>query len=135
MPRKKKRSRRRFTGINALTALESYLQASIATDLVVGLTPLQFLGVGVNEAGWAKSGDPHAKRITLEELVKGVQRGSGVSPIDAMWSNIQNGWLQATLSSVALGVGFKFGKKLLARPRRAINKNLKMVGLGSTVKV
>jgi len=137
MARKAKRSRRRrFTGWNATNLLEGYLQATVLTELAFNTTPQGFL--------FGNPG-PHmyltgANVVSLKEIIDGIMSGGTIqghskTEVQYVLDNIQSGWVEAGLKSIGIGLGFRVGKKLLARPRRATNRFIKQLGMGSTIRV
>lgn len=134
--RKQKRTRRRFTGINLLTAAEALVGANIVTQGLFNTDPLAFL-IGKTSAGYGQKqlavSNTGGVRIGIGELfgLTGNAEGNWA----AVKNNIENNWADMAVKTVITGIGFKFGSRLLAKPRREINKGFKMLGLGTTVKV
>jgi len=137
MARKAKRSRRRrFTGWNATNLLEGYLQASVLTEMAFGTTPGGFI-FGDSGSSLYLSG---ATNISLKEIIDGIMSGGTIqkhskTEVQYVMDNIRAGWLDAGLKSIGIGIGFKVGKKVLAKPRRAANRFIKQLGMGSTIRV
>jgi hypothetical protein len=134
--RKQKRTRRRFTGINLLTAAEALVGANIITQGLFRVDPLAFL-IGKTTAGYGQRdlavSNIDGVRIGIGELLG--MSGNAEANWAAVKSNLNNNWVDMAVKTVVTGVGFKFGKKLLSRPRREINKGFKMLGVGQMVKV
>ena len=134
----KKRSRRRFTGINVLDAAQAYAQLSIWSQALTNLNPVEFV---LSPSGGGSTA------ITLTEVFgMGSQGGGGISEawgsryggrsaMDAIAYNFKENWLQAAISSTLTGIGFTAAKKLTKSPRRMANKAIKQLGLGSMVRV
>jgi hypothetical protein len=137
MARRRKKSRRRkFSGINLVNAAEALVGANIVTQGLFRVDPLAFL-IGKTSAGYGQ-------RDLAVSNVGGVSIGIGellgmTGNAEGNWaavkSNLNNNWVDMAIKSVATGVGFKFGKRLLAKQRREINKGFKMIGLGQTIRV
>lgn len=136
--RKKRTSRRRFTGVNLVTAAEAVVGANILTQGLFNTDPLAFL-IGKDSSGYFRpdlaisdTGGKH--RIGIGELL-----GLGGRDIETQWGyvvqNAKDNVASIVVQSVIAGVGFKLGKKLLAKPRREINKAFKMIGIGNSIRV
>jgi len=131
----KRRSRRRFNGINLWNAAEGLVQANIITQNWFDADPLAFL-IGHNSQGYgghASGGIPGAP-ISLMELV-GFGEADGAANRAAAWNNIKSSWMPVVTQSIAARAGFFFAKKLTRGMRRDTNKMIKMVGLQNEVKV
>jgi hypothetical protein len=153
--RKKTRSRRKFTGINVLSLAEGYVQTNVWTNALFKVNPFEFV-TGIVDGNYRPGADG-GSRITIPELMGagkaqvGGSFGSYAADLpDAIARNLSGGWMHktdATLMTAAgglvmpaiqtalIGAGFKFGKKLTRKPRSAVNRQLKMLGLGDTVRV
>lgn len=134
--RKNKTRRRRFTGINATTALEAYLQTSVLTDMAFKATPVEFIFGNPGPSGNLTG----ANKVSLKELIDGFMAGGPIqghakTEFQYVVDNIMGGWLEAAIKATTIGVGFNVGTKLLRRPRAKANKLLRDVGLGQTVRV
>ena len=136
--RKKRTTRRRFTGINLVNAAEAIVGANIVTQGLFNTDPLAFL-IGKDSSGYLRgdlgvsdSGGKH--RVGIGELF-----GLGGKDIQAQWSyvsqNAKDNFASIAVQTVIAGVGFKLGKKLLSKPRREVNKAFKMLGIGQTIRV
>ena len=136
----KRKTRRRFTGLNVLDAAQAYAQLSIWANATVGLNPWEFLTDQTGGGGTAN--------ITLKELLgmgagdygSGVSASSGAryggqGALDVIAYNFKNNWLEATIQSTLTGVGFMAAKKLTRRPRSMANKMLKQLGVGTMVRI
>jgi len=137
MARKAKRSRRRkFTGWNATNILEGYLQASVLTEMAFNTTPGGFIFGQEGSSYYAKG----PSSISFKEIMDGLMAGGPIqghekTEIQLVWDNLQANWLDGAIKSIGLGIGFRVGKKLLSRPRRATNRFIKQLGMGSTIRV
>jgi len=136
--RKKRTSRRRFTGINLVNAAEAIVGANIVTQGLFNTDPLAFL-IGKTSAGYGQrnlaiSDTGGKRRVGIGELF-----GLGGGDIEAQWGyvvqNAKDNFASIAVQTVIAGVGFKLGKKLLAKPRREVNKAFKMLGIGQTIRV
>jgi len=139
--RKKSRApRRRFTGINALDAAQTYAQAAVWTDVLFNNTPIDF-ALSTQGSGSGSS------KINLKELVNSVLGGAGgvhpgtasavgVAPnaFGMIQHNLKGQWVEATIKSVGIGIGFKVAKKALAAPRRNLNKLTRNLGMGQMIR-
>lgn len=127
---KNKRSRRRNTAINLLNIGEAYAQTAIVTDVAFGLSPYNFL--------MSKESPSGASTVTLKELLgkfNTVHAGTPFTEGEWVWENVKNGWFGGLWKTVAVGVGFRVAKKILAKPRRQINAGLKAAQLNTMIKV
>ena len=138
--RKKSRSRRRFTGINALALAETYALSSIWTEQLFRVNPIEFL-TGVVGGKYNPGADGSAV-ITLPELLGAGPGGFGGNYTKGdFMSNVQNnlggleGVFMAGLKSAGVSFGFRAVKKLTSKPRRMINAQLRNIGAGDLVKV
>ncbi len=60
---------------------------------------------------------------------------AGSSPLDAVTRNFQNNIGNIIVGTVMTTAGFRIANRVLRRPRAALNRTLKQVGLGQTVQV
>ena len=141
MARKAKRSRRRrFTGWNATNLLEGYLQASILTEVAFRTTPQGFLFGVPGPSLYLAGPGQGTSAVSLKELIDGIMSGGTIqghakTEVQYVMDNIRSGWVEGAIKSVGLGIGFRVGKKLLAKPRRATNRFIKQLGMGTVVRV
>ena len=135
---KKKRSRRRkFTGINVVNAAEGFIQANWVTQGFLNTDPVAAL-VGKSSAGYgflAGVSDTGGKRrIALTELL-----GLGGEDAATNWGyvidNVKENWLDVAIKTTLTTGGFRIGKRLFRKPRAQINKSLRMLGVGDTIRV
>lgn len=135
-PRKKKTRRRRDTRFNALSALEGILFANILSEAAFNESAWNFLTAGTKLNPSTKWTGQGSNVVSLKELMnwgpsrvtKGGRYG-GMSGGQVIMENLKDNWLEAGFNSIILGAGFKIGSKMLAKPRRVVNKNLKMLGV------
>lgn len=136
--------RRRNSAIGLINATEAFVQLNILTNLVAKNNAVNFLlgntktGAVAGSGGWAYGADV----LSLKELVMRFNTphgGSGtystMTEGQIAWQNIQDGWFDAAWQSVAVGAGFKIGKKLLRKPISQGNRLLKMAGVKGMVKL
>ena len=135
---KKKRSRRRkFTGINVVNAAEGFIQANWVTQGFLNTDPVAAL-VGKSSAGYGflkgVSDTGGKKRVALTELL-----GLGGEDAATNWGyvldNVKENWLDVAIKTTLTTGGFRIGKRLFRKPRAQINKSLRMLGVGDTVRV
>ena len=153
--RKKTRSRRRYTGINVLNLAEGYVQAGVWTDALFHVNPFEFV-TGVVDGKYNPGADGGSV-ITIPELLGGGSGavggnfGSYASDLpNAIARNLAGGYshksdvtvmdaagglIMPAIKTAAITAGFRFGKKLTRRPRSAVNRQLKMLGLGDSIRV
>ena len=135
---KKKRSRRRkFTGINVVNAAEGFIQANWVTQGFLNTDPVAAL-VGKSSAGYGflkgVSDTGGKKRVALTELL-----GLGGEDAATNWGyvldNVKENWLDVAIKTTLTTGGFRIGKRLFRKPRAQINKSLRMLGVGDTIRV
>lgn len=140
----KRKSRRRFTGINLWNVGESYLQAAIWSQALFNVNPVEFV-MSSSRRGMGGS----SQEITLKELIDSAMGGAGgvygptatnlgienANAFGMVGHNFKNSWFDATIKSAGLNVGMRLAKKVLSRPRREANKAIKAVGLQTAIKV
>lgn len=147
-PRRKKRktSRRRFTGINVLKAAEAYALTSIWTEAAFNVNPLEFLTGTVN--GNYKPGADGSTVITLPELfgagpgglggnysdVSAGGKGGFIGQVESNLGGIQGIATTALKSAITSG-GFRLVSRLTRKPRSMFNSQLRMLGVGDMVRV
>jgi len=133
----KGRSRRRFTGLNAVNAAEAYIQANWITQGFMNTDPVAFL-IGKTSGGYGALvgvSDTGGKvRIGLTELL-GFGNKSAQSNLDSVIDNVRAKWFDVLLKGAITTASFKIGKKLFSRQRRQINSGLRMLGAGTFLKV
>jgi hypothetical protein len=136
-PRKKaaRRRRPRFKGLNVPQAIIGYAGASIWSEALLGVTPIQFF--------MSPSGT-HTNEITLKELLDSFMGGAGgvasnwqgteTNALQIIQSNASRGWIDATIKSVGLGAGSTVVLKLTKKPRAFLNRTVRNFGLGDVLK-
>jgi len=136
--RKTKRRRRKFTGVNLVNAAETYVQANIITQGLFNADPLAFL-IGKDSSGYGRSdlaiSNTEGKvRIGIGELL-GLTSAGAEANWGAVKTHLDSEWANMLVSSAITNVGFRVGKKFLAPQRRMLNRTIKQLGLGTTIKV
>ena len=133
----KRRSPRRFTGVNVVNAAEAYIQANWITQGFAGTDPLAFL-IGKTSGGYGAlvgvSDTGGRSRVALTELL-GFGNKSAAENLDTVIANVQANWFDVLVKGAITTGSFRIGKKLFSRQRRQINKGLKMLGAGTFLKV
>ena len=152
MARRKKqvRSRKRFTGLAVLPALEAYVQTSIWTEAALHVSPIEFF------TGVISSSNSHASQsgfnpgrdgspITLPELLGagpgGVGGNFGTSASNLTGAITKNmggieGVIMTGLKSAGVGIGFNLVKKMTRKARSGLNRQiLKPLGVSDMVKI
>ena len=136
--RKAKAKRRRSNDVKLLNVLEAYAYATILTEGALGTSPFGFItgdtnlgqrtsgGLGGRDTSMIITG---AGEISLGDLVKEPQLA-----LDTIYDNVNTNWQAMAIQSVMVGIGFKFGKRLLRRPIANVNRNI-MKPLGVGVKI
>jgi len=139
MPPKKakRRARRKFTGINVPQALIGYAGATIWSEAILGVTPLEFFLSDSTVA--APSG-----AIVLRELIGGGtggvrastagKLGIAQSAMAMVQHRFQQNWMDAAIKSVGLTAGAAIGMKLTKKPRAFLNRTVRNFGLGDLVR-
>jgi len=138
MAKKKARRRsRKFTGVNVTQAVIGYAGASIWSEALLKVTPIEF--VMSQHSGAAAS-----NRITLRELIDSFAGGRGgvatnwagpsTNALQMIGENAQASWIDATIKSVGLTAGSAIGMKLTRKPRAFLNKQVRAFGLGDLIR-
>jgi hypothetical protein len=153
--RKQKRSRRaKFTGLNVLSLAEGYVQTNIWTEKLFRTNPFEF-ATGITDGTYNPGGDG-GDTISIPEIIGFGSRSFGQSggnfgsyannltgavarnisgKADANAYEVGMGLIMPAVQTALVGAGFKWGKKLTSKPRAAVNRQIKMLGLGQMVKV
>jgi len=99
---------------------ESYAYASVLTGGVLGNTPVGVLGFdgSAGGAGYGMVATNGGGAMTLSSIVS----DPGTS-FDAMSANFMANYQAMAVSSIGIGLTFKFAKKLLRKPISNINRN------------
>jgi len=135
MAKKKQRRRTRTRGVNALALAESYAQLHIWSMAATNLSPWNFL---TSDETGGVAGASAANTVTLKELLTRFNTPHYNNPLtesQLVWDNIKGSWVNAAISSVGVGLGFRVVSKILAKPRRMANKLLKDMNMSSIVRV
>ena len=94
-----------------------------ATDLSYGTIDV---GAGLaNPQGWSGAG-----AISLGDIIS--EPGQALS---VMASNFQSNVIPMAMQGVAVGIGFRFGKRLLRRQLSSVNRNLVKPMLGAGIRL
>jgi hypothetical protein len=143
--KKNKPRRRRFSGIDVTKLAEAYLMTSIVTEAMFRTNPIEFL-ISPKLAGSTTSriGGDSTWVVSLPEMLKyGLSDsrayGSLGSVAEVVKSNLgiggSNRWIMEAGKLLGVGIAFRVGPKLLRRPRAMINRGIKQIGLGTTIRV
>lgn len=138
MAKKKSRRRsRKFTGVNVTQAVIGYAGASIWSEALLKVTPIEFV-MSQHSAPAASN------RITLRELIDSFTGGRGgvaanwtgpsTNALQMIGENAQASWIDATIKSVGLTAGSTIGLKLTRKPRAFLNKQVRAFGLGDLIR-
>lgn len=134
-PKNKRTTRRRFTGIRVLPALEAFAQTAVWTDAAFGLDPISFL-VSNEKVGSSSSS---SSRITLKELTTRFNKthyGTTKTESQLVMQNIENNWQKAAIKSVTVGIGFRIINRLTRKARSSLNTQLlKPLGVADMVRM
>ena len=129
MARRKKAKRRRSPKtISLLNIAESYAYASVLTGGVMANSPVGVLGFdGSGAAGGAGYGMTTTNgAMTLSSIVSDPG-----SSFDTMSANFMANYQAMAVSSIGIGLTFKFAKKLLRKPIANVNRTLLApIGIG-----
>tara|TARA_R110000751_G_scaffold167674_1_gene273581 strand:- start:24 stop:455 length:432 start_codon:yes stop_codon:yes gene_type:complete len=134
----RRKAPRRSRTISALNILESYSYASILSMGALGSSPYEAVfgpgdlsssainplyGSGATQAYMDASG---AQSLSLADMIK-----NPTAALNTVSGNVMANWQYMAVSSFAVGIGFKLGKRLLRAPIRNVNRNLmKPLGIG-----
>ena len=139
---KRKTRRRANSTFNLKTALLSYASLHIMSENITGTSPMHFLTAGTRfsssgASGWARQGDQYNKIVTLQEIINGVQAGTGgstsPSPFAQMGNNLRANILPLVLSLAGVKIAGKVITKLGVS--RQFNSLARSVGVGSMVRM
>jgi hypothetical protein len=149
--KKQKRSRRKFTGVNVLSLAEGYVQTGIWTSKLFQTNPFEFV-TGITD-GTYSPGTDGGNRISIPEMLGAGPGGLGgnfgayasdlpaavskniTGAADSSIIEVASGLVMPAFQTALVGAGFKFGKKLTRKPRNAINRQLKMFGIGDLIRI
>ena len=138
-PRRRKAKRRRSRSTSLLNALEAYTYGAILSEGIAGTSPWGLLtgatdlsygsmnvGAGnITATGWSGTGE-----ISLGDIIS--EPGQALS---VMASNFQSNVIPMAMQGVAVGIGFRFGKRLLRRQLSSVNRNLVKPMLGAGIRL
>jgi len=138
MARKKaaRRRTRRFKGLNVPQAIVGYAGATIWTEALLGVSPIEFV---MATGGTAAA----SNKISLRELIDSIAGGAGgvagwggteTNALEIIQSNASANWIDAAIKSVGLGVGSTVILKLTKKPRAALNRTVRNFGLGDVLR-
>ncbi len=135
--RKKSRTRRRSRDTSLLNVAESYAYANVLTSGLMGTSPVGFFTGGA-DLGYKMATDRTlaggvtsmvavgADQISLGDIVSAPDQAFSI-----VQSNFMNNYQAMAVQSLAIGVGFRLGKRLLRRPISNVNRNImKPLGVG-----
>ena len=142
MARRKKSTRRRSPKtVSLITLAESYGQASILTNGVLGSSPMQFItgatdlgmqrqAVGGGALGYGAASTAMVSvgggSLSLGDIVSQPEQAFGI-----MQQNVMNNYIPMAAQSFYLSTGVKIGRRLLRRPINQVNRTVfKQLGLG-----
>lgn len=130
-----RRRSRKFTGVNIPQALVGYAGASIWSEALLGVNPIDFF---ISRSG---SG---SDSITMRELLDSFAGGRGgiaqnwsgpeTNALQMIQTNAADNWIDATIKSIGLGAGSTVVLKLTKKPRAFLNKQVRMFGLGDLIR-
>ena len=137
--RRTKSKRRRSRSFSLLNALEAYTYGAILSEGIAGTSPWGLLtgatdlsygsmnvGAGnITATGWSGTGE-----ISLGDIIS--EPGQALS---VMASNFQSNVIPMAMQGVAVGIGFRFGKRLLRRQISVVNRNLVKPMLGAGIRL
>ena len=138
MARRKKASRRRSPRVvSLLNVAESYAYANVLTSGLMGTTPVGFV-TGATDLGMKTVSDSIGGYNASSMVAVGggsISLGDIVSQPDQAFgivqSNFMNNYQNMAVQSLAVGIGFKLGSRLLRRPISNVNRNIfKPLGAG-----
>ena len=135
--RRKSRTRRRSRATSLLNVAESYAYANVLTSGLMGTSPVGFF-TGGTDLGYKMVSDRQlaggvssmvavgADQISLGDIVSAPDQAFSI-----VQSNFMNNYQSMAVQSLAIGVGFRLGKRLLRRPISNVNRNImKPLGVG-----
>ncbi len=122
-----------------MNALEAYTYGAILSEGIAGTSPWGLLtgatdlsygsmnvGAGnITATGWSGTGE-----ISLGDIIS--EPGQALS---VMASNFQSNVIPMAMQGVAVGIGFRFGKRLLRRQLSSVNRNLVKPMLGAGIRL
>jgi hypothetical protein len=140
-PRKKKTKRRTRwkSAINVVNLAETAMLAGVGTKWVFGTDLMTFINpTTANRAQWDNSWEVTGKEL-LDIALGG---GGGINPKSypdglqgVIKHNLRVHAADSIFKMVTIPIAFRLGKKLTTKPRAALNKGIRQIGLGNMVKV
>ena len=140
-PRRRKAKRRRRRSFSLLNALEAYTYGAILSEGIAGTSPWGLL-TGATDLGYTTTStgmgaysqtiqtQTGAGEISLGDII--TEPGQALS---VMASNFQSNVIPMAVQGVAVGIGFRFGKRLLRRQISSVNRNLVKPMLGAGIRL
>ena len=135
--RRRAKTRRRSRATSLLNVAESYAYANVLTSGLMGTSPVGFF-TGNTDLGYKMVSDRQlaggvssmvavgADQISLGDIVSAPDQAFSI-----VQSNFMNNYQSMAVQSLAIGVGFRLGKRLLRRPISNVNRNImKPLGVG-----
>lgn len=135
--RRRAKTRRRSRATSLLNVAESYAYANVLTSGLMGTSPVGFF-TGGTDLGYKMVSDRQlaggvssmvavgADQISLGDIVSAPDQAFSI-----VQSNFMNNYQSMAVQSLAIGVGFRLGKRLLRRPISNVNRNImKPLGVG-----
>ena len=160
--RKKQVRRRAKPMLKVLPAIEGYVLANIATQNLFGSNPIAFLLGDLNSSVPSNANalqiamGPNHQGISLKELLTNTmstaslvtttsavsgkpttsyQYGTTGGVIDAVADNFMNNLGNIVVGTAMSTAGFRIAKKVLRKPVNMANRQLRQMGLGSTIQI
>lgn len=130
-----RRRTRKFTGINLPQVLIGYAGATIWSEALLKVSPIEFI---------MSTGNGASNKITLKELIDSFTGGRGgvasnwtgpeTNALQMIGRNAENSWVDAAIKSVGLTAGSAIGLKLTKKPRAFLNRQIRAFGMGDLIK-
>jgi len=125
--------------VNVLNLAEGLMYANVGTKWVFGTDLMTFVNpTTANKAGWDNSWEVSGRELL--DLAMGG--GGGISAKSfpeglpgVIKHNLRVHAPDSIFKLVTIPIAFKFGKKVTSKPRAALNRGLRQIGLGNVVKV
>jgi hypothetical protein len=140
--------------VNLLSLAEGYVQTNIWTEKMFRTNPFEF-ATGITDGSYNPGGDG-GETISIPEIIgfgsrsfnqSGGNFGSYANnlteavarnisgKVDANAYEVGMGLIMPAVQTALVGAGFKWGKKLTSKPRAAVNRQIKMLGMGQLVRI
>ena len=138
-PRRRKAKRRRSRSFSLLNALEAYTYGAILSEGIAGTSPWGLL-TGATDIGQTSVYDSGLGVTSYTAVGTGeISLGDIISEpgqaLSVMASNFQSNVIPMAMQGVAVGIGFRFGKRLLRRQLSSVNRNLVKPMLGAGIRL